>query len=156
MTLPTRDLRQDRVLQHLPESDDLTLITLKGHLLVEEALDSIIQNHCKDKTALQGVEIGFYVKLKLAAALIGDPNLSGGWTMVEKLNSLRNALAHRLEHPLAKKRLNAFLALFDVPEVSVSLTGHTATDLRQTIAYLLGFIHGATDPTLEMDASVEA
>ena len=127
-----------RIAQHLPDGTDLTLITLKGHLLVEELLDTIIESHCKDKTVLPGIEISFFVKLKLAAALTGRDELSFAWTMGEKLNALRNALAHKLEHPLAQKRLDAFLALFRNPELEIASTGDKAKDLRHTIIFFLG------------------
>lgn len=130
--------RLGRIAQHLPAGDDLTLITLKGHLLVEEMLDTIIESHCKDKSILQGVEIGFFVKIKLAAALTGRDELLFAWTMCEKLNSLRNALAHKLEHPLAKRRLESFLALFSNPELELVSTGDPAKDLRHAIIFFLG------------------
>src|SRR5690606_30639620 len=118
-----------RIAQHLPDGTDLTLLTLKGHLLVEELLDTIIDSHCKDKSILQTIDISFFVKLKLAAALTGRDELSFAWAMGEKLNALRNALVHNLEHPLAQKRLESFLALFRNQELELVATGDNAKDL---------------------------
>jgi hypothetical protein len=128
----------ERIARHLPDGTDLTLITLKGHLLVEELLDSIIEDHCKDKTVLQGVEISFFLKIRLAAALTGRDDVSFAWTMGEKLNALRNALAHKLEHPLAQKRLATFLALFRNQDLDLVPTGEQSKDLRRAIIFLIG------------------
>ena len=130
--------RLERIAQHLPDTTDLTLIVLKGHLLGEELLDAIIQSHCKDASVLQGVEIGHLVKIKLAAALTGDIGAQFVWNMCEKLNSLRNALAHKLEHPLAKKRLESFLVLFRNHELEFGPIGSEPKDLRRAIVFLLG------------------
>lgn len=140
-----------RIAQHLPDSDDLTLITLKGHLLVEELLDTIIKSHCEDKSVLDSVEISFFVKLKLTEALTGRHELKYAWRMGEKLNALRNALAHKLEHPLAQKRLEAFLALFRNPDFDIASTGDKAKDLRRAIIFFLGCliaIKSASPPVL--------
>jgi hypothetical protein len=134
-----------RIAQHLPESVDLTLITLKGHLLVEELLDSIIESHCKDKAILQGVDISFFVKLKIAAALTGRDELSFAWKMGEKLNALRNALAHKLEHPLAQKRLDGFLELFHNSELELESTGDKSKDLRRAIIFFVGCLMAIKD-----------
>jgi hypothetical protein len=129
-----------RIAQHLPDTTDLTLITLKGHLLVEELLDAIIASHCKDQSVLEGVEIGFFVKVKLAAALTGEQGPPFAWTMAERLNTLRNSLAHKLEHPLAQKRLENFLCLLRNEEQDICSSGDQVKDLRHATIYLMGLL----------------
>lgn len=137
----------DRIARHLPEGDDLTLITIKGHLLVEELLDSIIESRCADTAPLRDIEIGFRIKLRLAQALTGYADLKLAWIMAERLNALRNAIAHKLEHPLAKKRLDLFLDTFRAPELKFTFTGSAGHDLKQAIVFMLGFLVGAVgDP----------
>ena len=133
-----------RVAKHLPSDNDLTLITLKGHLLVEEILDSIIAKHCKDESALEGVDFRFQLKARLAAALTGQPELAPAWVMIDKLNALRNALAHKIEHPLAQRRLEVFLELFRHTEIKLPASSDNADKLRNSIAFLIGFVVGAT------------
>ena len=146
-----------RIAQHLPDTTDLTLITLKGHLLVEELLDAIIASHCKDESVLHGVEIGFFVKVKLAAALTGKEGPSFAWTMSEKLNSLRNALAHKLEHPLGQKRLESFLKLFRNKKQDICSTGDLAKDLRYAIIFLLGCLTAVkSGPAAFADLRIDA
>ncbi|WP_156899916.1 hypothetical protein [Luteimonas mephitis] len=134
-----------RIAQHLPPGDDLTLITLKGHLLVEEQLEDLILSHCKNPSALDG-DIGFSVKLKFARALTGVEEIALAWVACQKLNSLRNALAHKLEHPEAQKRLVAFLSTLDDPSTNWKRTGSDADDLRRALLFLLGALQGIEKP----------
>lgn len=135
----------ERIAQHLPPGDDITLITLKGHLLVEELLEELIASHCKNPAALEG-DIGFSVKLKFARALTGAEELSVVWTACQKLNSLRNALAHKLEHPEAQKRLASFFAIFDDPNTEWQRTGSDSADLKRALVFLLGAIQAIGKP----------
>lgn len=63
--------------------------------------------------------------------------------MAERLNSLRNAIAHKLEHPLARKRMDVFLDTFRAPELKFTLTGSPEHDLREAILFMLGLIVGS-------------
>ncbi len=138
-------LRLERITQHLLPSDDLTLITLKGHLLVEELLGEIIASYCKNPDALEG-DIGFAVKLKFARALTGAEELALVWNACQKLNALRNALAHKLEHPEAQKRLVSFIAIFNDPATEWKPTGEQATDVKRAILFLLGALQEIDKP----------
>ncbi|WP_242101422.1 hypothetical protein [Lysobacter sp. M2-1] len=135
----------ERVLQHLPRSYDLTLVALKGHLLIEELLDEIIWAHCKSPESLQDVEIRFPAKIKLVLALTGTHELSMIWSLCEKLNSLRNSLAHKIEHPAAQKKLRAFFGGFG-NDFDWRPTSHDASDLWSGIAILIGAIQGVRNP----------
>lgn len=135
----------ERIAQHLPSGDDVTLITLKGHLLVEEELDELLTSHCKDPSAIEG-DIGFSIKLKFARALTGADELCLVWSACERLNSLRNALAHKLDHPQAQKRLASFLAGFDDPNMGWTRTGDQVTDLKHAIVFLLGALQTVDKP----------
>ena len=145
----------ERVLQHLPRSGDITLIALKGHLLIEEMLDEIIWAHCKSPDALQDVEIRFPAKIKLVLALTGTHELAQVWSLCEKLNSLRNSLAHKIEHPAAQKKLNAFFAGFG-NDYDWQPTTQGADDLWSAIAILIGAIQGVRNPLVLKTPGVAA
>lgn len=101
------DERFDRFKRLMPPSDDMTLVTLKGHLLAEEMLDEIIRTRCRDHSALKGVDLSFFVKTRLARALVGHPfNNNKTWDMLDALNELRNDLAHRLESKKFQARVD--------------------------------------------------
>jgi hypothetical protein len=136
----------ERVLKHLPRGGDMTLIALKGHLLIEEMLDEIIWAHCQDPAVLQDVEIRFPAKVKLALALTGSRELSHVWGLCEKLNSLRNSLAHQLDSPHAQKRLDSFFSAFEGAHFEWRPTTRDAEDLWSGIAFLIGAVQGVRNP----------
>ncbi|MFE0501278.1 hypothetical protein ACFW0P_10910 [Lysobacter soli] len=104
-----RDSRMKRVAEHLPESDDLSLIALKGHLLAEEALSDIARVYCASPELLDDDRLSFSAKLIFAKAVAPRGVPAYIWTSVAMLNSLRNVLSHRLESPEARKRLRRYL-----------------------------------------------
>src|SRR3990167_866653 len=101
---------------HLPSESDPILVVLKGHLLAEEILENLIKAKCRKPEALENIEIGFFLKVKLARALVGDTHPNGiifpdaVWGMLEALNSLRNELAHALEPKKLDAKIQRFLA----------------------------------------------
>ncbi len=45
--------RSERFFKHLPETDDLTLLVLKGHLLIEEQLNDALAKCCESPESLE-------------------------------------------------------------------------------------------------------
>lgn len=108
--------RFKRLQKHLPKQSDSIVVILKGHLLCEEILDSLIKKHCKDQEAIDSVEITFFLKIHIAKALIGrklgDYYVpSQVWEIFESLNSLRNELAHSLESEKVSSKIQRFLSV---------------------------------------------
>ena len=139
------DNREGRIKTHLPKTNDLTILTLKGHLLVEEVLDEIIHAYCLQPSHLDGVDIRFQVKARLARALIGDVLPESMWAMVDALNSIRNDLAHRLESQKLRTKIEAFVDIkyrdnkeLKRPEKTPKAPDEIAHELSVTIHYLLG------------------
>jgi len=54
------DANLQRYAKHMPPGDDLTLIILKGHLLVEEVLERIIRTIVAPGDLLEDVRLSFY------------------------------------------------------------------------------------------------
>lgn len=131
-------LRYDRAEKYLPETDDMTLITLKGHLLVEEVLEDIVLQYCREPEVLSKIRITFFLKLRLAQALVGSdqvPELL--WKLAEALNSLRNELSHQLDSPKVEKKFDEVIKLYEEvqkldPEMS------RLAKLRVAIGFMLG------------------
>src|ERR1043166_1385199 len=85
-------------------SDDLTLLTLKGHLVIENLLDTILSRLLRipNLPVDENAKLGFYQKLKLVESAVC--NLEPGpnadiFCAITKLNSVRNKLAHNLKKP---------------------------------------------------------
>lgn len=134
---------------HLPSSDDPTLVVLKGHLLAEEILENLIKSKCRFPEALEGVEIGFFLKAKLARALIGNSHPNGlllpdsVWGMLEALNSLRNELAHALEPKKLEAKIQRFLSFAPKPNKKTTSKQESNlalyTAIVRTLSYLACF-----------------
>lgn len=94
------------MLQHLRE---LSHIALKGHLLVDESLGRIIARHCRAASVLDDVNMSFYVKAKLATALIGDPDDTMLWELVWQLYLIRIEIAQKVAGPRVSKLIKEFV-----------------------------------------------
>lgn len=64
-----------RFRRHLPRSNDLILIVLKGHLLMEEVLDGLIFEQLLNPAALDQVRLTLFERLRRARA--GGPGSPG-------------------------------------------------------------------------------
>jgi hypothetical protein len=97
-----------RVLKHLPEQGDLSLIILKGHLLVEELLFTLVQSAVKHPEAINSANLTFYNLACVAKALFYESRLGHIWDAIFELNRLRNTLAHDLEPRDLDSKLRRF------------------------------------------------
>ncbi len=106
-TLPRMDTQAfERVMAHLPVDGEPSLVVLKAHLLVEEQLWALIY-------ARLGMNEDLLARFKkrfqssadialIAEALVSEEDVAFHeahwlWKAIEKLNSVRNRLAHDLE-----------------------------------------------------------
>jgi hypothetical protein len=104
--------------RHFPSrSNDFAVVVLKGHLLLEESANRWLEALLHRPEAIKGANLGFHQKLCLIRAL--DPVGSGFiFRMIdaaEKLNTLRNRLAHHLDHPQIEVLVRDFLLLCEEP-----------------------------------------
>src|SRR5438876_10170521 len=83
----------------LMPTNDLTLIVLKGHLLVEEQMNKFIQSSLGEAAAaFDSLRLPFGRKWKFAKQLLAPRDfLLKIWGSVNDLNDLRNAIAHNPE-----------------------------------------------------------
>src|ERR1700722_1503850 len=95
--------RRERLFRILPATDDLTLVLLKGHLLLEEELNSFLENYTFHYSALKDARLTFRHKLQIACSLCPIPPDGKIWEMATELNKLRNRIAHHVEVPELEK-----------------------------------------------------
>ena len=86
-----------RYYKHLPSADDMTLLLLKGHLLVEELLRQLLDTALANPAALRDARLETHQCVCLAEALFDGRAPSWLWEALRKLNGIRNKLAHNLE-----------------------------------------------------------
>jgi hypothetical protein len=97
-----------RFLHLLPHGQDLTLVILKGHLLIEEQVRSLVRTRLKKPEALDSASLTCHQAICLAEALC--PQSNGLWKSAKLLNAIRNDIAHSLIPPnRLPDRIEAFV-----------------------------------------------
>ena len=131
--------------KHFAGRNDLSLIVLKGHLLLEQLLTALISHYCRPSGDLRQARLQFAQKVGLVKAFVLFPFPSQFWEMLKVINQLRNDFAHELEPKKLEEHLKTvrtmaathrkttekeFLFVFDTDEGS----------LRFLISFWLGFL----------------
>jgi hypothetical protein len=89
--------------KHMSKVDELTLAVLKGHLIIEGALDDILATIFFYPGHVDAARLGFVRKVHIARAYALRKNELPVWDMILTINALRNELAHKLEGEKRKK-----------------------------------------------------
>jgi hypothetical protein len=92
---------------------------LKGHLLLEESVNRMLAALLHQPEAIEGANLRFHQKLCLIQALAPVGPHGTVFRMIkaaEKLNTMRNRLAHHLDHPQIEALVRDFLSLCEEPE----------------------------------------
>ena len=92
----------------LPRGQDLTLVILKGHLLIEEQVRQIINERVKTPESLRDANLDSHQAICLAEAFYSEEH-KYIWDAVKKLNKLRNKIAHKTEPTGLDDRLDDFV-----------------------------------------------
>lgn len=102
---------------YMPKTDDVTLIVLRGHLLIEETLVELAQTLFPSPQRLPK-KLGFYNLACIVRA--ADPLRSDNscWDMILKLNELRNDLAHHLDSNTRSGKIAAVFSLLDQTQIT--------------------------------------
>lgn len=87
----------DRYKKLLPESEDVELIVLKGHLIIEEMLYKLAVEHFPYPKHFKSARLSFKQLSLIVRALVMLPVMDKGWEAIAILNTLRNKLSHNLE-----------------------------------------------------------
>ena len=97
------------VKRHLPPSDDVTVLVLKGHLLAETFLNSFLAKALPAPERLDEARLTFRQTAALVASLHQDTDHAWLWQVLDKLNSVRNELAHTLNSESIEHKLDLFI-----------------------------------------------
>lgn len=109
----------------LSRGNDLSLLILKLHLLVEEQIRTFVDERLLNKSALAAAKLECHQAICLAEALSTDDIHPNVWESARKLNSLRNHIAHSLELKGVVDRMNAISRLIGVPAKLLHIEGKT-------------------------------
>lgn len=86
--------------ENLSRLEDIELVLLKGHLIIEQLITELLELNLSEPNRLKSINLMFAKKLDIYLAIKGNGIISKGLEIILKdLNSLRNKLAHNLNHP---------------------------------------------------------
>jgi hypothetical protein len=120
-------------------------VVLKGHLLIEEALNGIISNFVFHSEHIGEARLSFAQKVNLARSMSDRENENPMWRIGTALNSLRNELAHNLESPKRAPKIQALLDAFraetaDDPEAQKHADRPEPHAIMMACALFAGFL----------------
>ena len=95
----------------LPSDGDLTLLVLKGHLLIEQQIRLYVYNHFPNQKDLKEVFKDTHALINAGKAY-ADPDCEETlalWDCFIKLNGIRNFMAHRLDLTGLEHKIENFL-----------------------------------------------
>jgi hypothetical protein len=102
----------DRFRQEMESVDDVAHVLLKGHLLLEEAISSVLDQYVFHREHLAQARLSFAQKALLARSFCLRKDKLGEWDLVAAINSLRNDLSHRLNSPDRARKLAVVKELY--------------------------------------------
>lgn len=92
--------------------DRESLVILKGHLLIEESLNFIIENFVHHSEFMNNARLTFYQKLYIARSMSLSEQDNSMWLIIEKINTLRNDFSHRLESDKREAKIQIIVSLY--------------------------------------------
>jgi hypothetical protein len=91
-----------RFVEQINAVDKLSVVILKGDLLIEEALDRITKKFVHHGDHLEKADPRFFQLVAIARSMSLDDQDNSMWNLILAINGLRNQLAHSLD--TAKRR----------------------------------------------------
>lgn len=152
MAIPSNDERRHvlRYDEHMPEDDDISLIVLKGHLLIEEMLLDLASLALEHPEYIKKVRLSFHELACMVRALISENSDDKCWEVILKINSLRNKLAHKLDPPDLQRCITEILDLDKKVQPIEGINIDKCDEhfepvegLRQAIVSCMQFLRGA-------------
>lgn len=96
----------------MPKDDDITLIVIKGHLLLEQQVRNIFISSFNNPEALKKSKFEISQIINIVEATF-EKNVQNEylWKCVKKLNNIRNDIAHNIENKGLKNKIEDLVAV---------------------------------------------
>jgi hypothetical protein len=107
-----RDAFIAKMKEHFAEIDEITQVVLKGHLMLEELFNSILQKCLFNPEVLDACNLRFVQKMYLVRGFCISPHGEGIWELVAAINALRNGIAHSLDREQRQKKFDRMKAIY--------------------------------------------
>jgi hypothetical protein len=112
-TLPENQLDAiNYFIKTMPKSDDITLIVIKGHLLLEEQLRNLFKSNFNNPKVLNKSKFEFSQIITMVEAIFeNDERNNNFWESIRKLNTIRNDIAHNIENKGLNDKVNNLIKI---------------------------------------------
>jgi hypothetical protein len=100
----------EEVLRHFDDLDPIVVTIIKGHLVLEQHLNASVARLMQQPDVFPKARLTFTQKTVLLRALCGNMISPNFWPLLERLNALRNAVAHRLDKVLRNRAIDELRA----------------------------------------------
>ena len=131
-----------KVYREFEKYDKSIMVVIKGHLLVEESLNVIIDNFVHHPSKLAKSRLSFFQKIHLARSMSVSDQDNSVWKLIEKLNSLRNDVAHKLNSENRQDKIDELIRLYEdeIEESDEIETSNQEQTLKFAVSFCLGFL----------------
>ena len=110
---PYLDKYIDLFRKEMAEPDSLQQVVLKGHLIIESALENIISIIFFHPEYVHKGRFGFEHKVRLARAYGLRKDQNSIWNLILSINAVRNEVAHNLAGEKRDQKLSQLRRLFE-------------------------------------------
>jgi hypothetical protein len=143
----------EEALKEMPSVNDLTLVAIKGHLIVECIINKIVASHCQTPEYLDKARLTFSQLTYLAQSLIIIPSPKQIFPAIHNLNRLRNQLAHNIDSGRVDELARKFVVSSNL-EID---EGTTVQMVRDCICQIVGCLQafGYMNSTLSQPKSLQ-
>jgi len=137
----------EKIVRTIYKKDDLLMVILRGHLLIEETVDEIIYSYLPKPEYFKKTHLTFNSKVLIARSMCWEKSESEIWDLILRFNQLRNDFAHKLTSVEREKKIGELISLYDqsIEEDNETLTYAMDQNLCFVIAYILGFLRHFRD-----------
>lgn len=98
----------------MPENDDITLIVIKGHLLLEEQVKNIFLSKFKNPNILEKSRFEISQIINITEATFKKNNKNEClWKCIRKLNNIRNDIAHNIENKGLENKVKDLVDIYN-------------------------------------------
>jgi hypothetical protein len=145
---------RDFTLKNLASIDDLQLLIIKGHILLEYSLNKYVAGCAANSFDINSTNLTFANTLHIASALglFHDDESDLLQEKIKKINSLRNEIAHQMEYneSIIKSLISLFLSDDSVSDF-IKKTNSDLDNLRYIIVFICGEINGRRDAQIHIN-----
>ncbi|NBB06666.1 hypothetical protein [Pseudomonas monteilii] len=142
---------EELFVKHFPAGLSEEAAVLKAHLYVETLLRDFCLRSVRNPAHLQEARLSFKQVTQLARSLcvLDGENFDFCWLLVEKLNTLRNMMAHELE-PDPARMSKARNAMLTIAKQSRSADEPDIGTFAECVGYLCGVVDALLQTSLAM------